>query len=182
MVSYHSQLITSHNGISDVFKPPESCRSGWGQTDSQLPILHHSLFTSSALCQLKHSHIFPIPPAFCQNYLQTWHTALLLTHEWYCVVKALPIPAPLNGFNHWFRISYTVFVDGFPLPRLWTPWFPRLTCLEAAVEMSCYPSHGQDLTFILIDTKKMTWMELLPAIPFFPTKLTKAAKFPFIVE
>lgn len=40
MVSYHSQLITPHNRISDVFKPPESCRSGRGQTDSQFSILN----------------------------------------------------------------------------------------------------------------------------------------------
>lgn len=64
MVSYHSQLITSHNGISDVFKLPESCRSGRGQTDSQPPFSIPALpFHSISRCQLKRLYIFLIPPA-----------------------------------------------------------------------------------------------------------------------
>lgn len=71
----------------------------------------------------------------------TW---LVLAHEWYGIVWALSIPALLNGFNHWFRFGYTVLVESVPHPPLWTPWFPWLTCLETAVEMSCRPSHGLD--------------------------------------
>lgn len=81
-------------------------------------------------------------------------TETVLAHEWHCIVRALPIPALLNRFNHWFRFSYTVLVKSVPLPPLWTPWFPWLTCFEAAVEMSCYPSHGPDPTFTLIGNKK----------------------------
>lgn len=217
MVSYHSQLITSHNGISDVLKPPESCRSGWGQTDSQFPISILSLplhfITSLSRCQLKRLYIFLIPRALWKNekvkqhtlqnkhreidvgvgmwalceamasvvWLTDWlaeclsawlkplpghSTGAVLAYEWYCIVRALPIPALLNGFNHWFRFSYTVLVESVPLPPLWTPWFPWLTCLEAAVEMSCRPSHGPDLTFILIGNKKMTWDGIKPVALF----------------
>lgn len=84
----------------------------------------------------------------------------VLAYEWYCIVRPLPIPALLNGFNHWFRFSYTVLVESVPLPLLWTPWFPWLTCLEAAVEVSCRPSHGPDLTSTLIANKKWLGMRL----------------------
>ncbi len=94
-------------------------------------------------------------------------TGAVLDYEWYCIVWALPIPALLNGFNHWFRFSYTVLVESVPLPPLWTPWFPRLTCLEAAVEMSCRPSHGPDTTFTLIGKKTMTWVGIKPEESFF---------------
>lgn len=63
MVSYHSQLITSHNGISDVFKPPESCRSGRGQTDSLFP---HSP-VPSLLFSLHHISQTPTPAPFKKN-------------------------------------------------------------------------------------------------------------------
>lgn len=76
-------------------------------------------------------------------------TPTVLAYEWYCIVRTLTIPAMLNGFNHWFRFSYTVLLENDSLPLLWTPWFPRLTCLEVAVEMSCCPSHGQDPTSTL---------------------------------
>lgn len=87
-------------------------------------------------------------------------TGVVSAHEWYCIVGALPIPALLNGFNHWFRFSYTVLVKSVPLPLLWTPWFPWLTCLDVAVEMSCCPSHGPDPTFTLIGNKKWLGMGL----------------------
>lgn len=219
MVSYHYQLITSHNGISDVFKPPESCRSGWGQTDSQFPILYpltplslyhisqplpteaalHFSYSSSSLkewgsrvshtpkqtqrdrCRCGDVGLYvkqgPLSSDWLTDWLAGWlaeslsawlkplpghSTAAVLAYEWYCIVRALPIPALLNGFNHWFRFSYTVLVESVPLPPLWTPWFPWLTCLEAAVEMSCCPSHGPDPTFTLIGNKKMTWDGMKP--------------------
>lgn len=93
-------------------------------------------------------------------------TGAVLAYECHCIVGALPIPALLNGFNHWFRFSYTVLVESVPLPPLWTPWFPWLTCLEAAVEMSCRPSHGPDPTFTLIGNKKMTWDGIKPMALF----------------
>lgn len=83
--------------------------------------------------------------------LPSHSTWLVLAHEWYGIVRPLSIPALLNGFDHWFRFGYTVLVESVPHPPLWTPWFPWLTCLEKAVEMSCRPSHGPDRTFILID-------------------------------
>lgn len=102
-------------------------------------------------------------------WLTVWLTLCLIitppwSFHWDCVSlwMALPIPALLNGFNHWFRFSYTVLVESVPLPLLWTPWFPWLTCLEAAVEMSCCPSHGPDPTFTLIGNKKMTWVGSKP--------------------
>lgn len=81
-------------------------------------------------------------------------TGTVLAYEWYCIVRTLSIPALLNGFDHWFRFSYTVLVESVSLPPFWTPWFFWLTCLEAAMEMSCCPSHGLDPTFTLIDNKK----------------------------
>lgn len=81
-------------------------------------------------------------------------TRAVLAHELYCIVRVFPIPAQVNRFNHWFRFSYTVLVESVPLPPLWTPWFPWLTCLEATMEMSCCPSHGLDPTFTLIGNKK----------------------------
>lgn len=93
--------------------------------------------------------------------LSAHSTQTVLAYEWYCIVRTLPIPAPLNGFNHWFRFSYTVLLENDSLPLLWTPWFPQLTCLEDAVEMSCCPSHGQDPTPTLKDKKKKKiWIEL----------------------
>lgn len=78
----------------------------------------------------------------------------VLAYEWYCIVRTLSIPALLNGFDHWFRFSYMVLVESVSLPPFWTPWFFWLTCLEAAMEMSCCPSHGLDPTFTSIDNKK----------------------------
>lgn len=94
----------------------------------------------------------PLPAHFTQT---------MLANEWYRIVRTLPIPAPLNGFNHWFRFSYTVLLESDSLPSLWTPWFSRLTCLEDAVEMSCRPSHGPDPTSTLIDNNnKKLYSEL----------------------
>lgn len=204
MVSYHSQLITTHNRISDVFKPPESCRSSWGQTGSQFPFLHllslyhiseapiHFFYSSSSLkeWQIQASHnpkqtqrdrcrCVDLGARACVVWLTDWltdwrtgrltkslsawlkplpgHSAgAVLAHEWYCIVKSLPVPALLKGFNQWFRFSYTVLVQSVLLPLLWTIWFPRLTCLDASVEMSCCPSHGLNPTFALIGNKKIT--------------------------
>lgn len=81
---------------------------------------------------------------------------LVLSDECYCVVKALPFPPSSIARTTRFKFSYTAPVESAALPPLWTRRFPRLTCLEAAVEMSCRPSHGVDPTFTLIADKKKT--------------------------
>lgn len=40
-----------------------------------------------------------------------------LAFECYCIVRALPIPPLLNGFNHWFRFSYTLWLKVSPSYR-----------------------------------------------------------------
>lgn len=180
MVSYHSQLITSHKGISDVFKPPESCRSGRGQTDSQFPILSvpslpfHSI-TSLHLCQLECLYIFLRPPWKKSSKNKHRHTdvgawtlnpsrlvppsSFSSSCEWNRIVRAQPIPALLNGFTHRFRFSWNA-----PPPTALDSMVPSADLFRSRRGNVMSPLPWAGPTFTLIGNKK--WLK-----SFFSTNL-----------
>lgn len=171
MVSYHSQLITAHNSISDVFKAPESCGSGRGQTGSQrlysppppLPFQPLSrCHFSSGRSFMKEERVAAVSaktntlglgPGPAAPGPDRGPSPLVASAGPFKAAALLPL-RPHSCTAQRLRVQRHARGSKCPPPTALEPCSAPLTCLDAAVEVSCRPSQGPAATSTLMRPQK----------------------------